>query len=213
MRRVFIAGAAFREPGAAASCGRSRGAAMRRVFIAGAAFREPGPQLPAGRNLLPAKARARSRSCRPSQVAPNCSNDRFLIGNRRLYEPRREQSPGRLLFSHPLGKYPPAGRLRTGSCKSGSPETQLRLCDAKIPARRRRDAPAQRKRPQPHRTGCGRCVFSAKRCRYSASAVGAAPAAPSMAKVATMVCFSSTRLGLLTVMPNSPAGLSRSVSR
>lgn len=35
----------------------------------------------------------------------------------------------------------------------------------------------------------------------------------SMANVETIVCFSSTRLGLFTVMPNSPAGLSISVSR
>lgn len=39
------------------------------------------------------------------------------------------------------------------------------------------------------------------------------PACYSMAKVETIVCFSSTWFGLLTVMPNSPAGLSISVSR
>ncbi len=35
----------------------------------------------------------------------------------------------------------------------------------------------------------------------------------SIANVDTIICFSSTWFGLLTVMPNSPAGLSRSVSR
>lgn len=61
---------------------------------------------------------------------------------------------------------------------------------------------------------CGGSVaFGAVRTPFPEEARRPADLRYSMAKVETIVCFSSTWFGLLTVMPNSPAGLSSSVSR